>query len=94
MSERRPATTIGELDIHLGFIMDELRDVRARVDGMVSLLATKAELHSEVQSIRKEMHENSLRSFWRRLTEFFVGVTALAAVVGLVVAVAKSLKML
>ena len=93
MSERRPATTIGELDIHLGFIMDELKDVRARVDGMVGLLATKAELHSEVQSIRKELNEKSLLSTWRRVTELAISVSAVAAAVGLLIAVVRWAKL-
>ena len=93
MSECRPATTIGELDIHLGFIMDELKDVRARVDGMVGLLATKAELHSEVQSIRKELNEKSLLSTWRRVTELAISVSAVAAAVGLLIAVVRWAKL-
>ena len=94
MSERRPATTIAELDIyldiHLGIIMDAIKNMQAKVDSMSNLLATKVELDNGLQALRKEMHEKSLRSTWRRVTEFAIGVTALAAALSLVIAVARS----
>jgi hypothetical protein len=37
MTERRPATTIGELDIHLSNVMEHVQ----RVEGKIDLLATK-----------------------------------------------------
>jgi hypothetical protein len=37
MSERRPATTIGELDIHLSNVMEHVKAIEGKID----LLATK-----------------------------------------------------
>ena len=89
MSERRPATTIGELDIHLGFLMDEIREMSKQLAG----LATKDELDKEVASIRAELADRSVGGAWRKLTSIAVGVSALAASVGVVVAVFRYLKL-
>jgi hypothetical protein len=86
MNERRPATTIGELDIHLGFLMQELKAMRERVDGMFNLMATKEELAREIAALRAEVKENSPRSFMRTVTELATGVAAVSAAVGIIAA--------
>lgn len=89
MSDRRPAQTIGELDIHLGFVMDELRDMRGTLDR----LATKEWVSTKIADLEVKIEANTPRSLWKRVTEMAVGVTALAAMLGVVVAVVKWAKL-
>ena len=89
MSDRRPAQTIGELDIHLGFVMDELRDMRGTQDR----LATKEWVSTKIADLEVKIEANTPRSLWKRVTEMAVGVTALAAMLGVVVAVVKWAKL-
>jgi hypothetical protein len=93
IAERRPATTIGELDIHLGFLMEELREMRSQQQEMIQNLATKAEVATQIATLRQEISDNSPRSFWRRLTEIAVGVVAVCTAVGFVIAVFRFLKL-
>ena len=89
MSDRRPAQTIGELDIHLGFVMDELRDMRGTLDR----LATKEWVSTKIADLEVKIEANTPRSLWKRVTEMAVGVTALAAMLGVVVAAVKWAKL-
>jgi 1,4-dihydroxy-2-naphthoyl-CoA synthase len=91
--DRRPAQTIGELDIHLGFLMEELREMRQQVNGMVALMATKEELAKEVLQIREEIKENSPGTFGRRMVAIAVGITSVAAATGVLVAIFRALKL-
>jgi hypothetical protein len=93
IAERRPATTIGELDIHLGFLMEELREMRSQQQEMIQSLATKAEVESKIAELRKQISENSPSSFWRRLTEIAVGVVAICTAIGFLVTVFRFLKL-
>ena len=93
IAERRPAPTIGELDIHLGFLMEELRDIRQRQESMVHMLATKQEVADQISALKTQIDENSPRSFWKRLTEMAVGVVAVCTAVGFLVAVFRFLKL-
>ena len=93
IAERRPATTIGELDIHLGFLMEELREMRAQQQEMIQNLATKAEVAIQIADLRQQIVENSPRSFWKRITEMAVGVVAVCTAVGFLVAVFRFLKL-
>lgn len=45
MTDRRAATTIGELDIHLSNLMDEVRSIKGKID----LLATKTWVDDELK---------------------------------------------
>lgn len=92
MIERRPATTIGELDIHLGFLMEELRGIKAQQDAMLQKLATKEEVSEQIAELRKKIEDNSPRSFWKRATEIAVGVVAMCTAAGFLVAVFRFLK--
>lgn len=89
MSDRRPAQTIGELDIHLGFVMDELRDMRGTLDR----LATKEWVSAKITDLEVKIEANTPRSVWKRITDMAVGVTALAAMFGVVVAIVKWTKL-
>jgi len=93
MIERRPATTIGELDIHLGFIMEELRDVRAQQGAMLAKLATKEEVAEQIGELRAKIEANAPRSFWKHVTEIAVGVVALCTAVGFIIAVFRFMKL-
>lgn len=93
IAERRPATTIGELDIHLGFLMEELRDIRQRQESMVNMLATKQEVAEQIATLKSQIDANSPRSFWKRITEIAVGVVAVCTAIGFLVAVFRFLKL-
>ena len=52
VSERRPATTIGELDIHLGNVMEKLSEVQATL----STLATRNYVDEQVRLVNEKIH--------------------------------------
>lgn len=87
ISPRRPATTIGELDIHLGFIMEEMRGLRVQQETMLQQLATKQEVADLKKDLDAKISANSVSAWWKRLTEICVGLTALAAAIGVIIAV-------
>jgi hypothetical protein len=87
ISDRRPATTIGELDIHLGFLLEELTQMREQQERMVQMLATKTELAELRRDLEGQIKNGSFSAFWRRLTEIAVGITAVCTAVGFVFAV-------
>lgn len=89
IAERRPATTIGELDIHLGFLMDELKEMREQQESMMRLLATKQEVEALRTELEAKIKNGSFSAFLRRLTEIAVAVTALCTAAGFVFAVLK-----
>jgi hypothetical protein len=91
MTERRPAGTIGELDIHLGFVMQELKDMRDKVDKMMSMLATKEELAREIAILRSEIQDQAPKTLWKNLTGVAVGITAIAGAFAVIVAVFRYL---
>jgi hypothetical protein len=87
MSDRRPATTIGELDIHLGFLLDELTQMREQQDRMLQMLATKTELAELRADLEAKIKNGSVSAFLRRLTEIAVAITAVCTAGGFVYAV-------
>jgi len=89
MIERRPATTIGELDIHLGFLMDEVQAMREQQESMLRMLATKQELADLRLDLEGKIKNGSFSQFLRRLTEIAVAVTAVCTAGGFVYAVLK-----
>ena len=89
IAERRPATTIGELDIHLGFVMDELKEMREQHETMLRMLATKQEVADLRTELEAKIRNGSFSAFLRRLTEIAVAVTALCTAAGFVYAVLK-----
>ena len=98
ISPRRPATTIGELDIHLGFIMEEMRGMRAQQEAlrvqqeaMMQQLATKQEVAALKEDLDAKISANSAGAWWKRLTEISVGITAFAAAVGVIIAILRYL---
>jgi len=91
VTERRPAGTIGELDIHLGFVMQELKDMRERVDRMMAMLATKEELAKEIAALRAEIQDQAPKTIWKNMTGIAIGVTSIAGAFAVVVAVFRYL---
>jgi hypothetical protein len=99
MTERRPATTIEQLDIHFGYMMAELKDMRERLDHTFTLLASKQEemgkshasLINEVNELRARVDAQAPRTRWKGFTEIAIGVTAIAAAFGVVSAIFRYL---
>jgi hypothetical protein len=89
MTERRPATTIGELDIHLGFIMEELRGLRTQQQEMLQMLATKRELDDKIAELNKRIDEESATVFFGKIKSVAIWITVIAAAAGVVLAFAK-----
>lgn len=89
MTERRPATTIEGLDIHLWHVMEKLIAVEERLGRMV----TVDHMNAEIQQLRKELKEQAPQTIWRRMTEIAVGLTAVAGAFAVVVAIFRFLKL-
>jgi hypothetical protein len=100
MTERRPATTIEQLDIHFGYMMAELKDMRERLDHTFTLLSAKQEemgkshaaLTNEVNELRAKVDSQAPRTIWKHMTEAAIGITALAAAGGVVAAIVRYFK--
>jgi RNA processing factor Prp31 len=88
MTERRPATTIEGLDIHLWHVMEKLIAVEERLNKMVTI----DHMNAEIQQLRKELREQAPQTIWRRMTEIAIGLTALAGAFAVVVAIFRWLK--
>jgi hypothetical protein len=86
--EMPPVQSMEAVDLHLRLIVEQLREIRARQEQMV----TKAELLSTIESLKREISDNSIRTGWRRLTEVAVGVVAMCTAVGFAVALFRFLK--
>lgn len=100
MSERRAATTIGELDIHLGNVQESIRELRDSVANM----ATKEDIKSltarmdnfatkeELRKVEERLSADSAPSlFWRWVAgaqklaaAFTVVAAACALIVGII----------
>lgn len=87
MSDRRPAQTIGELDIHLGNVQARLAEIAhvmngmatkhdvTRIEAAMAQLATKAEVAAEIKAIRDEVHRGKPATLLRN---FMVACAAIA----------------
>ncbi|MFN6251747.1 MAG: hypothetical protein ACK4Y5_06670 [Acetobacteraceae bacterium] len=87
MSDRRPAQTIGELDIHLGNVQARLAEIAhvmngmatkhdvTRIEAAMAQLATKAEVAAEIKAIRDEVHRSKPATLLRN---FMVACAAIA----------------
>ena len=89
IAERRPATTIGELDIHLGFIMEELRDMRKQQDEMIRMLATKEEVNEKFNALNHRFDTESATAFFEKIKAVAIWITVIAAATGVIIAFAK-----
>lgn len=87
MNDRRPAQTIGELDIHLSNVQSRLAEIATTMHGMatkhdvtriesaMAQLATKAEVAAELKAIREEVHRAKPATLLRN---FMVACAAIA----------------
>ena len=97
MNDRRPATTIGELDIHLSNLQMRMAEIgtamqnmatKGDIDGIklsMSTLATKAEVAAEISAIRDEVQRNKPGTILRNVAAILGFVTLLGAVTALIV---------
>ena len=87
MMDPRPVSTIEGLDAHLYHIMQQLKEIR----DIQATLATRAELDAKIANLEQKMAQQSPKSVWRGITEISVGIAAIAAAGGVVVAVVRYL---
>ena len=95
MSERRPAQTIGELDIHLSNVQLRLSEIALAMQGMatkadvdrieksMAQLATKAELDAEVKAIRDELQRTRPGTLLKQAVTLLAAVAIAATVFGI-----------
>jgi RNA processing factor Prp31 len=88
MTERRPATTIEGLDIHLWHVMEKLIGLETEIKKMVTI----DHMNSEIAQLRKELKDQAPQTIWRKMTEIAVGLTAVAGAVAVLVAIFRFLK--
>lgn len=101
MNERRPAQTIGELDIHLSNVQSRLVEIQhvmqgmatksdvTRIEAAMAQLATKAEVAAEIKAIRDEVQRSKPATLLRN---FMVGCAAIAgggAALGLLIELSR-----
>lgn len=94
MDEEIPTVKSMEaVDIHLRMIVRELREIKGTQDAMLDKLATKVEVTEKIAFLQKQIDAITPRSIWKRMTEIAVGVTALSACAGVIVAIVKWAKL-
>ena len=94
MSERRPATTIGELDIHLGNVMDQIAQLSKNVDGVqqsLSRLATRDYVDDQVRQVNERIHAAKPTTQLGNLAKAASGLLAIVAVLAFAYEVAITL---
>lgn len=103
MIERRPAQTIGELDIHLSNLQSRIQELvaaqqamannvasKSDIEGLrhsMAALATKAELAAEIAAIRAEVERIKPATLLRQLTAVLAALGAFGAVAALVLSI-------
>ena len=75
MSERRPATTIGELDIHLGNVMDKL----SNVETMLTKMATRDYVDEQVRQVNEKIHAAKPSTQLANVAKVAAGVMVIVA---------------
>ena len=94
MTERRSASTIEQLDVHFGYMMEELQSMRRELVEMRQMHATKEELNREIATLRAEVQNQAPKTIWKKGTDIAVGISAVAAAFWVVVSVLRSLHLL
>ena len=99
MTDRRPAQTIGELDIHLSNVQSRLADIAhvmqgmatksdiTRIESTMAQLATKAEVAAEIKAIRDEVHRTNPGTLIRRFAVACAAIAGGAAAFGILLEV-------
>jgi hypothetical protein len=85
MPEIPTVQSLEAVDLHLRLILQKIDEIQSRQAEMV----TKAELAAEIARLNSKIDTNSVRSFWRRLTEIAVGIVALSTAIGFAIAVVE-----
>jgi len=78
-----PVTSMEAVDLHLRLILSRIEELQARQSEMI----TRAEFERVISELTSKIETNSVRSFWRRLTEIAVGIVALSTAIGFAIAV-------
>lgn len=65
MSDRRPATTIQELDVHLGYLQVAIKDLQ----GTVSAMATKRDIEALAERMDTFASKDDLARLERRVND-------------------------
>jgi len=105
MNDRRPATTIGELDIHISNLQARIADLATALNSMALNTATKADIDSikmslasfatktevaaDLREIRLELERSKPSTMLRNFAAVLAGIAALGAVVAMVLAVSE-----
>ena len=87
MSDRRPATTIGELDIHLWNVMQKLEEVQTTL----GTLATKNYVDEQVRQVNERIHQAKPSTQLGNFAKIVGALMVVATFVGLVYEVAITL---
>lgn len=88
MSDRRPATTIGELDIHLGNVMDKL----SNVETMLTKMATRDYVDEQVRMVNERIHAAKPTTQLANLAKIASAVLVIVAFLGLLHEVSVTLQ--
>lgn len=103
MSDRRPAQTIGELDVHLGHVQERLAALGSlmqqmatkadldRIELAMSQMATKAEVAAEVKAIRDEVERNKPATLAKQIVAICLGLTVIAGAAGIGLAIVRAI---
>ena len=81
MSERRPAQTIGELDIHVGNVQETQKQLLDRL----SLMATKSDLDAVINRIialEERVEQQTVTSWFNKTTNVILRLGAVGGVIG------------
>lgn len=80
MSERRPATTIGELDIHLWNVMQAIEEVQKTL----GTLATKSYVDDQVRQINERIQESKPSTQLKNIAAVLSAILVVVAFMGVV----------
>lgn len=80
-----PVTSMEAVDLHLRLILSRIDEIQAQQAEMI----TRAEFERRIAELTAKIETNSVRSFWRRLTEIAVGIVALSTAIGFAIAVVE-----
>jgi endonuclease IV len=84
-----PAQTLGEANIHLRNIVEALNDIKESQQEMVAAIRKEMAVH--YTELHAKIDKQSPKSIWKTMTDISVGIAAMAAAIGVVVAVVRFL---
>ncbi len=95
MSERRPATTIGELDIHLGNAMSEISkvgDKLATIEVLLAKLATRDYVDEQVRLVHQKIQEGKPSAQLLNLSKIVAAILVLITFGGVMLEFSSTLQ--